>query len=225
MYYSSSNVLLLIRSKGSTHVHKRRCEAGSHSTSRPAECLRLKRAHAARSPTRSRRHGTASGDELFPCRSTRKAWDRSTQIPCSAGKARRQCCCRFAAEALRWRENGAASAVRSCAEWSRSEARRSPSGRREHDRSLSHRRPAAMPMVSSTWGLPAQIASLFWRAHRRALAYDAAMLYVASIEFRPNDLAPPRTMRRTDDLPPNLEHNRAARLCSLPVNAPERRVI
>ena len=33
---------------------------------------------------------------------------------------------------------------------------------------------------------------------------------IALIEFRPNDLASPRTPRRTDDLPPNLEQTGCA---------------
>jgi hypothetical protein len=38
-----------------------------------------------------------------------------------------------------------------------------------------------------------------------ALVERTLMHYVSEIEFRPNDLASPRAMRRTDDLPPNLD--------------------
>src|SRR5262249_33906529 len=58
-----------------------------------------------------------------------------------------------------------------------------------------------------------------------ALAERAPMLYLCSIELRPNDLALPRNPRRTDDLPPNLENKSAARLRGLSAHAPERRVI
>src|SRR5689334_14263443 len=40
------------------------------------------------------------------------------------------------------------------------------------------------------------------------LALPTAMAHIAPIELRPNDLASPRTPRRTDDFPPNLETNR-----------------
>jgi hypothetical protein len=51
------------------------------------------------------------------------------------------------------------------------------------------------------------------------------MLYLWLIEFRPNDLALPRNPRWTDDLLQISNTDRAARLCSPPENAPERRVI
>jgi hypothetical protein len=38
-----------------------------------------------------------------------------------------------------------------------------------------------------------------------ALVEPTLMHYMWSIEFRPNDLASPRALRRTDDLPPNLD--------------------
>jgi CspA family cold shock protein len=37
------------------------------------------------------------------------------------------------------------------------------------------------------------------------LATETAMLHIAPIELRPDDLASPRTSRRTDDFPPKLE--------------------
>jgi len=44
--------------------------------------------------------------------------------------------------------------------------------------------------------------SVFWLA---ALVESALMRYFWRIEFRPNELASPRYMRRTDDLLPNLD--------------------
>jgi len=40
------------------------------------------------------------------------------------------------------------------------------------------------------------------------LALPTAMAHIELIELRPNDLASPRTPRRTDDFSPNLETNR-----------------
>src|SRR5258707_7513654 len=42
------------------------------------------------------------------------------------------------------------------------------------------------------------------------LALPTAMAHVAAIELRPNDLASPRTPRRTDDFSPNLERTGCA---------------
>jgi cold shock protein len=40
------------------------------------------------------------------------------------------------------------------------------------------------------------------------LAAHPTMLYIAPVELRPDDLASPRTTRRPNDLPPNLEQTR-----------------
>jgi hypothetical protein len=67
-------------------------------------------------------------------------------------------------------------------------------------------------MILPTWALLLQIASLFFGFRPAPLAERALMAYLGPIEFRPNDLASPRAVRRTDDLPPNLEKLPAARL-------------
>jgi hypothetical protein len=88
------------------------------------------------------------------------------------------------------------------------------------DRSLRHlsssRRAAwqeLYPTSNGKIGKPrTQIATLYLIAQeitstglRRALVELSLMRYVWKIEFRPNDLASPRAVRRTDELLPNLE--------------------
>src|SRR4051794_33270630 len=47
-----------------------------------------------------------------------------------------------------------------------------------------------------------------------ALVQSTQMQYFFEIEFRPNDLASPRVMRRTDDLPPNLDQSTGRANCA-----------
>jgi hypothetical protein len=116
---------------------------------------------------------------------------------------------------------GVAGAVRSREQWpgSGSEARRSPCWRREHNRSLSHRRPRPMPVILPRWVPRTQIARLFLRILAGGPCGRRASGLCVAIEFRPNDSASPRTTRRTDDLPPNLEHAVAAQARGPPIHA------
>jgi hypothetical protein len=96
--------------------------------------------------------------------------------------------------------------------WSRFESRRSPCCRREHKPVSQPRAARADADGPFNMGIADAKASLFSHPCRAGLAEHALMLYVCPIEARPNDLASPRYTRRTNDLPPNLERNRAARL-------------
>ena len=76
-------------------------------------------------------------------------------------------------------------------------------------------------MVCQIWTLEMQIASLLF-ASGAALAEHAPIVYALPIEFRLNDLASHALRVGSDDLPPNLEPNGAARQAAC-LNTSERR--
>ena len=57
------------------------------------------------------------------------------------------------------------------------------------------------------------------------LALPSAMAHIAAIELLPNDLASPRTPRRTDDFSPNLERTGCGWRAAFFTHLPEGRVI
>lgn len=73
------------------------------------------------------------------------------------------------------------------------------------NRSLSHRRAKPKPTVVLRWGLNKQIASYFAFPASSALVACRRTHHLRWIEFRPDDLASPRALRRTDDFLPNLD--------------------
>ena len=78
---------------------------------------------------------------------------------------------------------------------------------------MSLRRAAAKPLpaINRTWWPEAEIASNFSKDFPLGLVMQRINLYVFSIELRPNDLASPRTSRRTDEFIQNSNLNQLSR--------------